>query len=246
MRVIINPFTPTVNSPAKESPCGNAAETATSSPRRITLFRYTQQYLFNVSITLQHIKNHLWDVEGYNLSISMINKDYTSEINFLKDYYNVNDGILFWFLKTKFLDILSADHDNINCVNFRDYEKLMDNVLLDYTAHPSAWKNEFMLYRNVKAFIPDTIYQAQPKWLKPQSLDINIEPKSIGIEYQGIQHFHPVDYFGGENGYLEMVQRDEKKMQKCNENGVQLLYWNYQVTVTKLSVEEFLRRNKII
>ena len=195
------------------------------------------------------IKNRLWDVSGFSLFNIFLKKNYTREVLFLKSFYDISDGELFWFLKTQFLDTLNVNHSSIQSANFKDYEKLMDNILLEtgyYTEHPSAWKNEFTLYRYIKELIPDTVYQAQPKWLKPQSLDIYIESKSIGIEYQGVQHFHPVDYFGGENGYLETVQRDKKKMQKCNENGVQLLYWNYQETVTKLSVEDFLLKNRII
>lgn len=103
-----------------------------------------------------------------------------------------------------------------------------------------------MLYRYVKEFVPDTVFQAKPKWLRPQSLDVFIESKSTGIEYQGIQHFQPIDHFGGEKGYLTTVKRDEKKKQKCTEHGVQLLYWNYQDEVTKLSVKEFLQNNGIL
>ena len=103
-----------------------------------------------------------------------------------------------------------------------------------------------MLYKYIKEFVPDTVYQAQPKWLRPQSLDVFIESKSVGIEYQGIQHFQPVEHFGGNAGYLKTVKRDENKRQKCAEHGVQLLYWNYQEEVTKLSVKEFLQKNGVI
>ena len=196
------------------------------------------------------IKNRMWDINGYNLQNYFYGvKLYPREIAFIKKYYDISDGELFWFLK-KYLDVI--DKQKMNYVeerDFEDYQKLMDDVLLEnsyYAEHPSAWKNEFMLYKYIKEFVPDTVFQAKPKWLKPQSLDVFIESQSIGIEYQGIQHFQPIDYFGGQKGYLTTVKRDEKKKQKCNEQGVQLLYWYYQDEVTKLSVKEFLQKNGII
>lgn len=197
------------------------------------------------------IKNRMWDVNGYTLhDYFSKNKVYQREITFLKDYYGISDGELFWFLKKEYLDVLdSPKHLDVGSAKFSDYEGLMDDILLEYgyyESHPSKWKNEFSLYRFIKDFVSDTVFQAQPTWLRPQSLDIYIESKSIGIEYQGIQHFQPVNYFGGEEGYLQIVQRDEKKKQICKEHGVQLLYWNYQEEVTKLSVKDFLQKYKII
>lgn len=197
------------------------------------------------------IKNCMWDVNGYNLQNYFFGyKVYPREIARLKEYYGISDGELFWFLKKEYLDVL--DEQKLNYVeeaDFKDYQKLMDDVLLAnsyYVEHPSTWKSEFMLYKYIKEFVPDTVYQAQPKWLRPQSLDVFVESKSIGIEYQGIQHFQPVEHFGGNAGYIKTVKRDENKRQKCAEHGVQLLYWNYQEEVTKLSVKEFLENNGII
>ena len=197
------------------------------------------------------IKNRMWELNGYNLQNYFFGyKVYPREIARLKEYYGISDGELFWFLKKEYLDVL--DEQKLNYVeeaDFKDYQKLMDDVLLAnsyYVEHPSTWKSEFMLYKYIKEFVSDTVYQAQPKWLRPQSLDVFIESKSIGIEYQGIQHFQPVEHFGGNAGYIKTVKRDENKRQKCAEHGVQLLYWNYQEEVTKLSVKEFLENNGII
>ena len=204
-----------------------------------------------IASTEYAIKNRMWDVNGYSLyDYFSKNRVYPREIAFLKDYYGISDGELFWLLKKEYLDVLdSPKYLDVGSAKFSDYEGLMDDILLEYgyyESHPSKWKNEFSLYRLIKDFVSDTVFQAQPTWLRPQSLDIYIESKSIGIEYQGIQHFQPVNYFGGEEGYLQIVQRDEKKKQICKEHGVQLLYWNYQEEVTILSVKEFLQKYKII
>ena len=49
------------------------------------------------------------------------------------------------------------------------------------------------------------------------------------IEYQGEQHYHPVDYFGGEPRYKEYIRRDKIKKDYCADNGIPLLiipYWD--------------------
>ena len=52
------------------------------------------------------------------------------------------------------------------------------------------------LFKVVKKEYPDALYQYHSEWLGRQSLDIYIPSLRIGIEYQGIQHYEAVDYFG--------------------------------------------------
>jgi hypothetical protein len=45
----------------------------------------------------------------------------------------------------------------------------------------------------------------------------------IGIEYQGIQHDRPVDYFGGIDAWVLTVARDARKRAKCKELAITLI-----------------------
>lgn len=60
---------------------------------------------------------------------------------------------------------------------------------------------------------------------------INSKNKVIGlIEYQGEQHYKPIDYFGGEVKFKQQIKRDEIKREYCEKNNIPLLiipYWNY-------------------
>lgn len=47
------------------------------------------------------------------------------------------------------------------------------------------------------------------------------------IEYDGEQHFRPVDYFGGQKGYEETIKRDEIKNEFCQNNNILLLRIKY-------------------
>lgn len=59
------------------------------------------------------------------------------------------------------------------------------------------------------------------------------------IEYQGIQHFQPIDFFGGEEEYKEQVIRDKMKAEYCNKNNYKLFFITYQEN-TEERLEEIL------
>ena len=63
-------------------------------------------------------------------------------------------------------------------------------------------------------------------WLKGLELDFYIPDKNIAIECQGIQHFKPIEYFGGEEKFKYTIENDNKKRKLCEENGVRLLYYS--------------------
>ena len=64
------------------------------------------------------------------------------------------------------------------------------------------WKTEAQLFALVSGFYPDAIYQYRAEWLNRQSLDVYIPSLKIGIEYQGMQHYEPIEYFGGEEHFF--------------------------------------------
>ena len=50
------------------------------------------------------------------------------------------------------------------------------------------------------------------------------------IEYNGVQHYEPVKYFGGEKEFKEIQLRDSIKKQWCQENNIKLIeipYWDF-------------------
>lgn len=53
--------------------------------------------------------------------------------------------------------------------------------------------------------------------------DFYLPNEDVCIEYQGRQHYEPIDYFGGERTYLEQVKRDELKRKFCKSNGIKLI-----------------------
>jgi hypothetical protein len=89
-----------------------------------------------------------------------------------------------------------------------------------------GWFAETELYYFVKSALPDYTVQhhASPPWLGRQHLDIYISDLRIGIEYQGLQHDEPVEFFGGQESFDETVNRDKRKKSLCEKHGVSLVY----------------------
>jgi hypothetical protein len=62
------------------------------------------------------------------------------------------------------------------------------------------------------------------------SFDFYIEHYNMAIEYQGQQHYKPIDIFGGEERFKQQQINDQIKRKYCEENNVKLLeipYWDF-------------------
>ena len=66
------------------------------------------------------------------------------------------------------------------------------------------------------------------KWLGKQRLDFYLPQYNIAIECQGIQHFKYKENskLFNKNTYEICVKLDNIKREKCDENGVKLLYYS--------------------
>lgn len=102
----------------------------------------------------------------------------------------------------------------------------------------NRWKTEELVYNIVKKLYHQykVVYQYHPYFLKTSkgsmSYDVYICGLKTAIEYQGKQHFEPVEYFGGKDHYEKQVERDKLKQKLSEENGVKLIYINYWEDIT--------------
>ena len=104
------------------------------------------------------------------------------------------------------------------------------------------WKSERQVYALAKYLYPDAKYQYHCDWLGLQSLDVFIPSLDIAIEYQGIQHYEAVPFFGGENGFTDVQNRDKKKKKLCADHGVKLIEWKYTTEITQKEMEKKIKR----
>ena len=85
------------------------------------------------------------------------------------------------------------------------------------------------LERDIRELLKEShiVFEEQKRfdWLGLQSLDFYIPSKKIAIECQGKQHFKPLKFFGGINGYMAQKERDTRKEKLCRDNCINLLYY---------------------
>lgn len=68
--------------------------------------------------------------------------------------------------------------------------------------------------------------------------EITLDNKVYFIEYNGIQHYKPVQYFGGEKYFHIQQERDKVLREYCSVNGIELLEIKYDLP--KLKIEELI------
>lgn len=96
--------------------------------------------------------------------------------------------------------------------------------------------NENLLYMNLKKIFKKSkiLRNFRPNYLKGLELDFYLElgEKRIGIEYQGVQHYKPVKYFGGKKSFKNQKIKDKKKIKLCNQNKIILIEFPYNLDNT--------------
>ena len=89
-----------------------------------------------------------------------------------------------------------------------------------------GWIEETILYYKIKENIKKLkiIQHGSPKFLGRQHYDIWIPAIKVALEYQGDQHYKPVEYFGGNDSFQNQIVRDKRKKEISDKNGVCLIY----------------------
>lgn len=127
--------------------------------------------------------------------------------------------------------LLQKKFDDVNIVRNvvnEYYKKVKTNIrnLENQVRKNSGYKevgsiyNEMLIFKfftdNFNSY--DIAYQYSPQWLGRQRFDVYIKSLNIAIEYNGKQHYQPIEFFGGDKGFENLVRLDLLKRKKCLEN----------------------------
>lgn len=96
-------------------------------------------------------------------------------------------------------------------------------------------KSQTKLYEKLKESFPNEkiLFEVNSEvvfWLKNQRFDIYFPKYNIAVEYNGKQHYVPINLFGGKLGFEDNLWRDELKRKKCKENNCTLFEVKYDYT----------------
>ena len=108
-----------------------------------------------------------------------------------------------------------------------------------YTLTDYKWTSELLCYQLMSEIYKKNIvvHQYRPFFLKTEkgqmSYDVFVYGKNIALEYQGRQHFEPLEIFGGKDNFEKQKERDKLKYDLSLKNGIHLIYINYWESITK-------------
>lgn len=109
-----------------------------------------------------------------------------------------------------------------------------------------GWVSEVALLDLVRTIWPSAVHQWRPAFLGMQSVDIHVPELGLAIEYQGQQHYDPIELFGGQEG-LELTRaRDEAKRMLLARHGMRLLEWRFDVPITRAALLSHLAEMAIV
>ncbi|MBE7691240.1 hypothetical protein [Tenacibaculum piscium] len=110
-----------------------------------------------------------------------------------------------------------------------------------------GWISETELFYKISDYFKndEVVHHASPKWLGRQHLDIYLPKLNIGIEYQGAQHYEPIDFFGGQEAFEKTVERDKKKKNLCEKHNCMLIYADKGYDLNEIIVTIENRKNGV-
>lgn len=102
------------------------------------------------------------------------------------------------------------------------------------------WVSETLLFQIVDRVFEneEVVHHHRPEWLGGLELDIYIPSRELAFEYQGEQHFHPVEIWGGKAALEETRIRDERKRVLCADVGVTLVEIDYTEALTESHIKK--------
>lgn len=141
--------------------------------------------------------------------------------NYLKRIYKISDHPEFLMFK---LNLMGKD------------PREGENFVRKFVGVPpvgKGWISQQEVFVTLqKAFAPlKVLAEASPPFLGGLRYDIYIPELRLAIEYQGVQHFKPVERFGGEEGLRAIKERDAQKARLSALNGITIEYIRYDENI---------------
>ena len=125
----------------------------------------------------------------------------------------------------------------------RDFKVNLGSFLYNNASHPmlSSSRGEIKVYKKLskidcefeKEFTFDNCKGVKDRVLR-FDFAVFFEDEIKLIEYDGKQHFEPVDYWGGEKYFNLLQENDKIKDKYCKENNIDLLripYWDFDLSL---------------
>lgn len=152
----------------------------------------------------------------------------------MKRQKRLQQYLKYFYVTRRLKDKFDAYGIAVEIYNDANNGKYSNEERSTYSRPINKWVSEERVYTLTKALYKDcaVVYQHRPFFLRSpfggqMSYDVFISKLNVAIEYQGKQHFEPVDFFGGKESFEQLQIRDQEKAKLSKENGIKLVYINY-------------------
>ena len=132
------------------------------------------------------------------------------------------------------LNNLKSTHDKID-ITCKKCGYIFNRVLKSHLKSPTCpnCENYTILVKEIINFLEENnieyIREKTFDWLyfnRNLYLDFFLPKYNIAIECQGLQHFEPINFFGGEEKFRKCRERDICKLEKCKEHDIKIIYYS--------------------
>lgn len=103
--------------------------------------------------------------------------------------------------------------------------------------------SNYLIKHNIDYIPQYTFDKCKNKKVLP--FDFYLSEYNACIEYDGEQHYRPIEHFGGEDGFLQRKNNDSIKTAYCDLNNIQLLRIKYDQNV-EIELDNFFNNTKLI
>ena len=215
---------------------------------------YVSTYTTNKPYTYLNNLVKDWIKHGFRCSIGNFYPNGNDLIKAFESYKNtgisrnqrIEENLSYYSYSKYFREKSQAGREVYNCYKAIKENRNFNNITFTpYIKPVNQWKSEELVYKLTKKIYKDyeVIYQHKPFFLKSDkggqmSYDVFITKLNVAIEYQGKQHFEPVDFFGGEESFKEGQERDILKREISKKHGIKLVYINYWEDINEQLIKE--------
>lgn len=200
------------------------------------------------------IQNSSWSVKFYSTFTNLENVEKKVWLAGFKD--KSKPSMNFYYGPLTFFNF-----DNLDLTDFIIDKNLLSNYLDTYNEAENAirknrglpmvgegWISETKIFYLIKKHFGNQtsiLHHGRPKWLHRQHFDIYLPEYNLAIEFQGEQHYQPIDFFGGKESFEKNKVRDERKKMLAKENNCHLICIdkNYIDTDLIQEIDLYLEKN---
>lgn len=149
--------------------------------------------------------------------------------DFIKKAKNVH-GFEYDYTKTEYIN--NTTPVTITCKKHGDFLQAPYTHLVGSGCPKCSLRSQSNLQKQICKKLPDLelVWEASPEWLGKMRFDLYSEKYNFEIEHHGIQHYQPIELFGGEKEFKKRLEADALKTKLCEENGCKQFIIKYDYT----------------